>query len=298
MTPPRKILIAGGSGHPATRDAILSKTALAVNKDIRNLLVDHVAIKRVHAVRDLAHLPQHAGGYTVSGRDRPSTGEEVLLKLNSKFPVAKKLYGITKLGIFDALARGEEKENSRIDILVEFSSSRDNLKNFCELCTFIEELIGKKVWLVTTRVLAEHPPLMKEPVPFDAEGKDVVCLEKIREEVRTLLEYQEKANFRQFALEEPSSQKVTLSLDMIGRCAVLVSPGEKIRNPGIPWNLLICLHNRLIHPYYGPDLKIAWNAVTDLLPPLVPDLDAIIGTLQNNSPVSRVLPQDPRERTE
>ena len=121
----------------------------------------------------------------------------------------------------------------------------------------------------------------------------MVCLEKIREEIESLLKYQEKANFRKFSLEEPASRKVTLSLDRIGSCAVQVSPGEKIRNPQIPWSLLICLHQRLIHPYYGPDLKIAWNAVTDLLPPLVPDLDAIIGTLQNRSPVSTGPLQEP-----
>jgi len=231
----------------------------------------------------------------VSGRDRPSTGEDILLKLNSKFPVAKKLYGITKLGIFDALARGEEEEDGRIDVLVEFSSSSDNLKNFCALSTFIEELIGRKAWLVTTRLQAEHPPEVLELPGFDAAGKDLVCLEKIREEIETLLKYQEKANFRKFSQEEPASRKVTLSLDTIGICAIQVSPGEKIRNPRIPWNLLICFHHRLIHPFYGPDLKIAWNAVTDLLPPLVPDLDAIIGTLQNRSPVPPGPPQEPPE---
>ncbi|MBP1928749.1 uncharacterized protein with HEPN domain/predicted nucleotidyltransferase [Methanolinea mesophila] len=220
----------------------------------------------------------------MSGRDRPSTGEEVLLKLNSKFPVAKKLYGITKLGIFDALARGEEEEDGRIDVLVEFQSAGENLKNFCELSTFIEELLGRKAWLVTTRVLAEHPPEMKEAPPFDGRGKDLSCIEKIREEAGFLLEYQQKANFRQFSLEEPSNRKVSLSLDTIGRCAVQVSPGEKMRNPQIPWNLLICFHNRLIHPYYGPDLKIAWSAVTDLIPPLIQDLDAIIAHLQKSPP--------------
>ena len=231
----------------------------------------------------------------MSAVDRPSTGEDILLKLNSKFPVAKKLYGITKLGIFDALARGEEEEDGRIDVLVEFSSSSDNLKNFCAFSTFIEEQIGRKAWLVTTRVQAEHPPEVLVISAFDAEGKDLVCLLKILEEIDTLLKYQEKANFRRFSLEEPTSRKVSLSLDTIGSCAVQVSPGEKIRNPRIPWNLLICLHNRLIHPHYGPDLKIAWNAVTDILPPLVPDLDAIIGTLEKRTPVSPGTPQEPPE---
>ena len=234
----------------------------------------------------------------MSGQDRPSTGEEVLLKLNSKFPVAKKLYGITKLGIFGTLARGEEEEDGRIDVLVEFGPSGENLKNFCELSTFIEELIGRRAWLVTTRVLAEHPPEMKEAIRFDAAGKDLACMEKIREEIANLQEYQEKANFRQFTLEEPASRKVAMSLDTIGCCAVQVSPGEKIRNPRIPWNRLICLHTRLIHPYYGPDLKIAWNAVTDLLPPLVTDLDAIIGALREGTHASRVSPEAPGKRTE
>jgi hypothetical protein len=81
--------------------------------DIRNLLIDRPEIKKVHAVRNMSLHYQYAGGYVMSGRDRPSTGEEVLLKLNSRFPVAKKLYGITKLGIFGTLARGEDEEDGR-----------------------------------------------------------------------------------------------------------------------------------------------------------------------------------------
>ena len=69
-------------------------------------------------------------------------------------------YMVARLGIFGSYARGEETENSDIDILVEFSESVD-LFHFIRLQYFLSELLERKIDLVTPSALK---PLIKDQI--------------------------------------------------------------------------------------------------------------------------------------
>ena len=56
----------------------------------------------------------------------------------------RKRYKVKDMGIFGSFVRGEEKEKSDLDILVEFEDVPDLLK-FIELERYIEKLLGIKV---------------------------------------------------------------------------------------------------------------------------------------------------------
>jgi len=71
----------------------------------------------------------------------------------------KDRYSVSKIGVFGSYARGEEKESSDVDVLVEFEEPTYN--NFIELIFFLEELLDRKVDLVTTGGLS---PYMKPTV--------------------------------------------------------------------------------------------------------------------------------------
>ena len=66
----------------------------------------------------------------------------------------KRRFGVKRIGIFGSHARGEEKETSDVDVLVEFEVP--SFDNFMELAFFLEELFGREVDLVTTRGLSPH----------------------------------------------------------------------------------------------------------------------------------------------
>ncbi len=68
--------------------------------------------------------------------NEPCLREEVMLKLNAKYPVMKNLYGIRKIGIFGSVARGEETGTSDVDIEVEFEPAADNFNNYYNLLCF------------------------------------------------------------------------------------------------------------------------------------------------------------------
>jgi len=76
----------------------------------------------------------------------------------------KERFGVKRLGIFGSCARGEEGENSDVDVLVEFVEP--NFDNFMELYFYLEDMFRKRVDLVTTGGLSPYigPHIKKEVV--------------------------------------------------------------------------------------------------------------------------------------
>ena len=73
-------------------------------------------------------------------------------------------YGVRSLGIFGSVARDEHNEQSDIDLLVEFQKGTKNFDNFIHLVFFLEELLGRKVELITTDSLSPYigPRILEE----------------------------------------------------------------------------------------------------------------------------------------
>ena len=71
----------------------------------------------------------------------------------------KENFSVKKIGIFGSYTRGEETSKSDVDILVEFSEPLG--WEFFDLKDFLEEILSKKVDLVTENGIR---PQMKEKI--------------------------------------------------------------------------------------------------------------------------------------
>lgn len=67
--------------------------------------------------------------------------------------IIKQKYGVKKIGVFGSFAKGQEKANSDIDILVDIEKSYKTFDNYIELKFFLEELFNRDVDLVTIQAL-------------------------------------------------------------------------------------------------------------------------------------------------
>ncbi len=83
---------------------------------------------------------------------------EILKKNESSI---KKKYGVKKIGVFGSFARGEGKEGSDIDILVDFKNGCKTFDNYMELKFFLEDLFGRSIDLVTMEALR---PQLKDDI--------------------------------------------------------------------------------------------------------------------------------------
>ncbi len=75
--------------------------------------------------------------------------------------IIRQKYGVKKIGVFGSFARGEGKEDSDIDVLVEFESGRKTFDNYMELKFFLEDLYKRRIDLVTVEALR---PQLKEDI--------------------------------------------------------------------------------------------------------------------------------------
>lgn len=80
------------------------------------------------------------------------TLEEIKNILNSHKDELRERYKVKEIGIFGSFVRGEQKESSDLDILVEYETVPGLLK-FLELEIYLEELLGTKVDLVRKQAI-------------------------------------------------------------------------------------------------------------------------------------------------
>ncbi|MBO8182558.1 MAG: nucleotidyltransferase family protein [Archaeoglobus sp.] len=81
--------------------------------------------------------------------------EEIVKVIEKHKDELKEKYGVKKIGIFGSFVRGEAKEDSDVDILVEFEKPIGFFK-FLELEDYLGSLIGRKVDLVSKKALKPH----------------------------------------------------------------------------------------------------------------------------------------------
>jgi predicted nucleotidyltransferase len=72
----------------------------------------------------------------------------------------RKKYAVKSLAIFGSYVRGEQKEESDVDILVEFNQPVGFV--FIELGDLLDELLGVKVDLLTLEMVRKNPLLKEE----------------------------------------------------------------------------------------------------------------------------------------
>jgi predicted nucleotidyltransferase len=89
---------------------------------------------------------------------------DALAILRQHEPVLKQRFGVSKIGIFGSFARGEERPDSDIDILVTFQDGKKTFDNFMGTKFYLEDLFGCKVDLVTDAALK---PLIRDPILQD-----------------------------------------------------------------------------------------------------------------------------------
>lgn len=80
-----------------------------------------------------------------------------------------KALGVSRIGLFGSFVRGEQHEYSDIDLLVEFELGKKTFDAFMELSFYLEEILQRKVELVTVESLSPYiGPYILEEVEYAA----------------------------------------------------------------------------------------------------------------------------------
>ena len=75
-----------------------------------------------------------------------------------------KALGVRRLGLFGSFARNDPREESDVDLLVEFEPGQKTFDNFMHLAFLLEDLLQRPVEMVTAESLSPYlrPYIMEE----------------------------------------------------------------------------------------------------------------------------------------
>lgn len=86
---------------------------------------------------------------------------EVLEVLSNNLITWKEKYGVKRIALFGSYSRGEQKETSDIDLLVDFAENSMTFDNYMELKFDLEDLFQTPVDLV---IIEDIKPALKQSI--------------------------------------------------------------------------------------------------------------------------------------
>ena len=110
----------------------------------------------------------------------PVTNKENSLQLLHDHSMGIRSFGVKRLGLFGSFARNTGIHGkSDVDLLVEFETGKKSYENFIDIALYLEELLVRKVELVTPQSLSKFigPHILKQEQNVESIKKEY-CAQK------------------------------------------------------------------------------------------------------------------------
>ena len=104
----------------------------------------------------------------------------------------------------------------------------------------------------------------------------MVAVQQMRDHGKEAMELAEGRRRADLDLDRMFELAMVRLLEVLGEAARRVPDEFRARYPHVPWRQTTDLRNVLIHEYDTVDFDALWRIVQEHLPPLVPQLQAII----------------------
>ena len=105
---------------------------------------------------------------------------------------------------------------------------------------------------------------------------DSEFLSDVQEAIRRIGEYTTGMTYQAFLEDTKTQDAVIRNLEIIGEATKNLSKDLRERYPHVPWKGMAGVRDRLIHHYFGVNLDIVWQIVTDELPKVSSQLKSIL----------------------
>jgi uncharacterized protein with HEPN domain len=103
----------------------------------------------------------------------------------------------------------------------------------------------------------------------------------IRDSIHKIEKFTKAYTLSRFADDEKTQLAVVKSLEIIGEAVKKIPATLKRKHPNIPWRKVAGMRDKLVHEYYGINIKVVWRTVTEDLPPLKPIIADILKSLNS-----------------
>jgi uncharacterized protein with HEPN domain len=112
-----------------------------------------------------------------------------------------------------------------------------------------------------------------------SERKPSIIIDDILNCIGHIQSYTANLSFEEFSGNFMATEACLYNFQIIGEAVSKLPAEVKESNPKIPWSRIKGMRNRLIHEYFGTDLKLVWEVIKDELPSLETELKVIHDSL-------------------
>lgn len=106
-----------------------------------------------------------------------------------------------------------------------------------------------------------------------------VYLHHIHDAITRIEEYTNGVDRFTFLNESLIQDGVIRQIEIIGEAVKHLSKPFKESYPNIPWQDIAGMRDQLIHEYFGIEMEIVWNTITDDIPSFKKTIQEILKTL-------------------
>ena len=101
-------------------------------------------------------------------------------------------------------------------------------------------------------------------------------IEDIIEAIDDAMSFVKGMEYDDFLKDRKTIYAVTRAIEIIGEAVKKIPELVKNRYPQIPWRDMAGMRDKLIHEYFGVNLRAVWDTVKQDIPNLKPSFDKIL----------------------
>ena len=105
-------------------------------------------------------------------------------------------------------------------------------------------------------------------------------IEDIINAMNKALKFVEGMSYEEFAKDDKTVFAVIRAIEIIGEAVKNIPEDIRKKYPEIPWKGMAGMRDKVIHGYFGVDIKVVWDTVKKRIPELKPLVEKMLEELE------------------
>ncbi len=105
-------------------------------------------------------------------------------------------------------------------------------------------------------------------------------IEDIIDAMNNAIKFVEGMSYEEFSQDNKTIFAVIRAIEIIGEAAKNIPDDTKSIYPEIPWKGMAGMRDKVIHGYFGVDIKVVWDTVKNRIPEIKPLFERMLKELE------------------